>query len=67
MDPTNPDAHYFAAELSAIQANPADAIKYLNSAVKNGYKDKSKLENDDAFRNLKASAEFHKVLGEIKG
>ena len=65
VDPTNPDAHYFAAELSAIQANPADAIKYLNSAVKNGYKDKSKLENDDAFRNLKASVEFQKVLGEI--
>ena len=67
VDPTNPDAHYFAAELSAIQANPADAIKFLNSAVKNGYTDKNKLQNDDAFRNMKASAEFQKVLGEIKG
>lgn len=67
VDPTNPEAHYLAAELSAIQANPADAIKFLNSAVKNGYTDKKKLENDDAFRNMKASAEFQKVLGEIKG
>ena len=67
VDPTNPEAHYIAAELSAIQANQADAIKFLNSAVKNGYTDKSKLENDDAFRNLKASAAFQKVLGEIKG
>lgn len=67
VDPTNPEAHYLAAELSAIQANPADAIKFLNSAVKNGYTDKSKLESDDAFRNMKASAAFQKVLGEIKG
>jgi len=67
VDPENPEAHYLAAELSAIQANPTDAINHLNSALKNGYKDKSKLENDEAFRNLKASAGFQKILGEMKG
>ncbi|HSH66819.1 MAG TPA: hypothetical protein VLB84_13735, partial [Bacteroidia bacterium] len=66
VDPTNSEAHYLAAELSAIQGNQADAIKFLNSAAKNGYEDKSRLERDDSFRNMKASAAFQKVVGEMK-
>lgn len=66
VDPTNSEAHYLAAELSAIQGNQADAIKFLNSAAKNGYEDKSRLEKDDSFRNMKASAAFQKVVGEMK-
>jgi hypothetical protein len=67
VDPTNSEAHYLAAELSAIQGNQADAIKFLNSAIKNGYADKARLKNDDYFRNIRANAEFQKAAGEIKG
>ncbi|HET6228174.1 MAG TPA: hypothetical protein VFF27_17975, partial [Bacteroidia bacterium] len=42
VDPTNSEAHYLAAELSAFQANHDEAIAHLNGALKNGYKDKSK-------------------------
>lgn len=67
VDPTNSEAHYLAAELNAIQGNRADAIKFLNSAVKNGYTDKARLENDQAFAQLNKEAEFQKVVGDIKG
>jgi hypothetical protein len=67
VDPTNAEAHYLAAESSALQANQAEAITHLNNALKNGFKDKSKLENDEAFKTMRASAAFQKVVGEIKG
>jgi dienelactone hydrolase len=66
VDPTNSEAHYLAAELSAIQGNPEAAINYLKSAVKNGYDDKPRLQNDSAFVNIKGSANFQKVLEGIK-
>jgi hypothetical protein len=66
VDPTNSEAHYLAAELSAIQGNPEDAIKSLSSAIKNGYEDKARLEQDNNFRNIRASAAFQKVAAEIK-
>jgi dienelactone hydrolase len=66
VDPGNSEAHYLAAELSAIQGNPEGAINYLKSAVKNGYEDKPRLQNDSAFVNIKASANFQKVLEGIK-
>jgi hypothetical protein len=65
VDPTNSEAHYLAAELSAIQGNQEDAITYLKSAVKNGYEDKVRLQNDKSFEKIKASANFHDVLDEI--
>lgn len=62
VDPTNSEAHYLGAELSAIQGNQEDAITYLKSAVKNGYTDKPRLQDDKAFVNIKTSANFQNVL-----
>lgn len=67
VDPTNSEAHYLASEISAVQGNQEDAIKFLNSAIKNGYVDKARLEQDDHFKNIRASAAFQKTVGEIKG
>ncbi len=66
IDPTNSEAHYLAAELSALKGNQEAAIHYLNSAIKNGYKDTPRLENDNAFAGIKASANFQNVLASIK-
>jgi poly(3-hydroxybutyrate) depolymerase len=66
VDPTNSEAHYLAAELSAIQGNAEEAITYLKSAVKNGYGDKPRLQDDKAFKNIKGRADFQDVLEEIK-
>lgn len=67
VDPTNSEAHYLAAEVSAIQGNQEEAIKFLNSAIKNGYEDKARLEQDDHFKNIRATSGFQKAAGEIKG
>lgn len=67
VDPNNSEAHYLAAELNAIQGNQEEAIKFLNSAIKNGYADKNRLENDAHFKNIRASAAFQKATGEING
>lgn len=67
VDPDNSEAHYLAAELNAIQGNQTDAINFLNSAIKNGFTDKARLENDKAFIQMNKRAEFQKIAGEIKG
>jgi tetratricopeptide (TPR) repeat protein len=67
VDPNNSEAHYLAAEISAIQGNQEDAIKFLNSAIKNGYQDKPRLEHDNHFKNIRASAGFQKTVEEMKG
>jgi dienelactone hydrolase len=66
VDPTNSEAHYLAAELNALQGNTQDAIHYLKSAVKNGYADKPRLQNDPAFVNIKTSANFQSILEEVR-
>lgn len=67
VDPTNSEAHYLAAEISAVQGNQEEALKFLSSAIKNGYDDKARLEQDDHFKNIRASAAFQKTVEEIKG
>jgi poly(3-hydroxybutyrate) depolymerase len=67
VDPKNAEAHYLAAALSAIQGNQADAFKFLNSAVNNGYEDKIRLESDANFRNMRASAAFQKIITQLNG
>jgi hypothetical protein len=66
VDPANSEAHFLAAELSAIQGNAEEAITYLKSAVKNGYDDKLRIQDDKAFKNIKSRADFQEVLEEIK-
>ena len=62
VDPGNFEAHYLAAEVNAIQGNHKEAIQFLNSAVKNGYKDKKRLESDPAFVQINTRTEFQKVI-----
>ena len=66
VDPTNNEAHYLTASIYAKEGKTKEAIKSLNDAVKNGFKDVERLKGDDAFTPLKNDAEFLKVVNSIK-
>jgi len=66
VDPTNAEAHYFMAEISAKQGNTAAALKALDEAVKNGFKEKGRMQNDSAFTGIRNEAEFAKIVEKIK-
>ncbi len=66
VDPTNKEAHYLMAEILAKKGKTIEAIKSLNDAVKNGFKDIERLKNDSIFFQLKSDAEFLKVTTKIE-
>jgi hypothetical protein len=53
-DPTNSEADYFSAVLYARAGNAEEAQKELKKAVKNGFKDKKRFEQQPEFQNMKA-------------
>jgi len=53
-DPTNSEAYYFSAILYARAGNTAEAQQELKKAVKNGFKDKQRFEQQPEFRNMNA-------------
>jgi hypothetical protein len=66
VDPTNTEAHYFMAEIHAKQGNTSASVKSLDEAVKNGFTDKKRIENDSAFTGFKNDAGFVKVIEKMK-
>ncbi len=66
IDPTNSEAYYFMAEINAKQNENENAIKALEMAVKNGFSDVTRLQNDNSFSTLKGRKEFEKITEEIK-
>jgi hypothetical protein len=66
VDPTNNEAYYMAAEINAKQAKNTEALKALEQAIKNGFEDKKRLENDSAFVALKENQEFKKIVEIMK-
>jgi dienelactone hydrolase len=66
VDPTNNEAYYLIAEIGAKQGRNVEAIKALEEAVKNDFKDKKRLEGDDAFVELKDDERFIKILEKMK-
>ncbi len=66
VDPTNSEAHYLNADVYAKEGKNAEALKSLNEAVKNGFKDVGRLQSDSGFIGIKDSEEFVKVVKSIK-
>jgi len=62
VDPTNNEAHYLNATILAIEDNEKGAITALNAAVKNGFKDIDRLQNDNTFMKIKETEEFKSIL-----
>ena len=65
IDPTNNEAHYLNAITLAIEGKDKEAIAALNEAVKNGFKDITRLESDNAFIKLKETEDFKGVLKKV--
>ena len=62
VDPTNNEAHYLMASISAEKGDKTGAIKSLKLAVKNGFKDTNRLQSDSAFNSIKNLKEFGDVI-----
>lgn len=65
IDPTNNEAHYLSAIILAIEGKDDDAIKALEEALKNGFKDITRLESDNAFMKLKETDAFKAILKKV--
>jgi dienelactone hydrolase len=65
VDPTNPEAHYLTANLSAIEQDPKGAIRSLDEAVKNGFTDIARLQSDSTFKGINTSEEFKAISKKI--
>lgn len=65
VDPTNNEAHYLNANVLAIEGNDKAAITALNEAVKNGFKDIERLQNDNTFTKVKDTEEFKMILKKL--
>ena len=65
IDPTNNEAHYLNATTLAIEGKDKEAIAALEAAVKNGFKDITRLESDNAFVKLKETENFKAILKKV--
>ena len=61
VDPMNVDAFYLSACLSAKQKDSMHAITYLGQAIKMGFTDKKKLQEDTSFDFIKETQEYKKL------
>ncbi len=67
VDPTNSEANYFWAVISAKKNNEKETFNALNKAITNGFDDKARIENDTVFSKFKSKEEFQKMMSLIGG
>jgi hypothetical protein len=65
VDPTNNEAHYLTADVNAKEGNQKEAIASLNKAVKNGFADLPRLQNDSSFISMQNSPEFIELIKKL--
>jgi hypothetical protein len=65
VDPKNPEHCYIGASLDMINHNPEKALEQLKEAVKLGFVDSRRLEQDNNFTGLHNSPEYKKLLKEM--
>lgn len=66
VDPPNTEADYLLTVINMKLGKTADALKYLEQSIKNGFVDSKRLEADSAFVGLKNDAAFLRIKSEIK-
>ena len=62
VDPENPEPEYMKAVLLARDGKNEQAVTSLKSAVKKGFRDRTRTESQPEFRNLQASAGWNDLL-----
>jgi len=65
VDPQNPEHSYLSASLDMMDHESAKALSMLKEAVKLGFSDSRRLEQDSNFVSLHNSKEYKKLLQEI--
>lgn len=65
VDRTNSEAYYLQAQLYAIEGNQKEMINSLNEAVKNGFNDIGRLQNDAAYTDFASSDEFKNIIKKV--
>jgi hypothetical protein len=64
--PMNPYTSYDLARAQAINGEKKQALKTLQAAVEKGFIDTARLEDDRAFEDLRAKADYQKVLAMMR-
>lgn len=62
VDPTNSEVYYLKATVYIKQGNKQKAIESLNLAVKNGFEDLKRLNEDLEFESIRQTAEFKEII-----
>jgi hypothetical protein len=65
VDPENPEHDYLGASLAMTDNNSDKALEMLHEAVKLGFSDSRRLQNDPVFASLRSSEEYKKLLKEM--
>jgi hypothetical protein len=64
--PTNPYISYDLARAQALNGAKREALKTLQAAVGKGFDDSVRLEGDLAFENMRAGADYQKLLARLR-
>jgi len=62
IDPTNSEAHYFTALINARKNKKKETFDALNTAIKNGFSEKSRIEADTVFAKYNTTEEYKKIV-----
>ena len=62
IDPGNSEAHYLNANILAIEGKEKETIEALDGAIKNGFTDVARVENDALFGKMKENEDFKAIL-----
>jgi len=62
VDPSNPEHSYLSACLDMVNHNSAKVLEMLNDAVRLGFSDSKRLQQDSNFVALRDTPEFKKIL-----
>jgi len=66
VDPENSESAYFQAVLFSRKSDNVSAVKSLENAVKLGFNDINRLQNDTDFYKLSSMKEYNQLLERIK-
>lgn len=62
VDPKNSESHYLRASIAIVQGDTKEANFALAEAIKNGFADKIRLQNDTLFNAFRNSPEFDELI-----
>jgi len=66
VDPTNTEAYYLTASVNALNGNSKETFNNLESAIKKGFTDTKRFENDTVFNRFKNTTEYEECDAVLK-